>query len=180
MVNTTSIIDQLWESGEVVIPSKQKGYRVVFTRPDGFFDIVMDYDQELMGFITLKKEGNGIYSIVNDTTVNPHPSFINTPGHGIEVQEGYRKRGVGAALLSIGIGIVQHDWLSDHQPGNFNVIASDITSSGFGCYQNFGFVIEEGLSVSTGYYQHSDSVSEINILPRKAFILKRLKKRLRL
>ena len=124
--------------------------------------------------------GEGTYSIVNDTEINPHPLFINTPGHGIEIIGKFRKRGLGAALLSLGIGIVQRDWRYNAEDKKFMVLASDITSLGMGCYQNFGFTIEEGMQVSTGYYTNLDTVPEINILDRKAPFSKRLKKRLRL
>jgi hypothetical protein len=58
------------------------------------------------------------------------------------------------------------------------VLATDITGLGIGCYQNFGFVIKDGMKVSSGYYANPDTVPEINILSRKVSFTKRLKKRL--
>ena len=176
-----SVIDELWEKREAIISTRQdKKYRIVYSRPGGLFDLIISHYHEHIGFITLKYVGDGTYSIVNDTEINPHPLFINTPGHGIEIIGKFRKRGVGAALLSLGIGIVQRDWRYNAEDKKFMVLASDITSLGMGCYQNFGFIIEEGMQVSTGYYANPDIVPEINILDRKAPFSKRLKKRLRL
>ncbi|MBW2465969.1 MAG: GNAT family N-acetyltransferase [Deltaproteobacteria bacterium] len=179
MPYTSSVIDALWQERETTIPTNHdKQYKVVYSRPGNFFDIIISHDREPVGFITLKYEGEGTYSIVNDTQINPHPSFINTPGHGIEVKEKFRKRGFGAALLSLGIGIVQRDWQVNKKGGIFKVVASDITKQGLGCYKNFGFTIKEGMQVSAGYYTNPDTVPEISILQRKVFFTKRLKKRL--
>lgn len=181
MPSTDSVIDDLWNEREAMLTTSfGESYKILFSRPADFFDIVIASSFEPIGFITLKNEGAGTYSIVNDTKVNPHPSFINTPGHGIEVKNKFRKRGVGAALLSIGIGIVQEDWRLHNRGGDFKVVASDMTSQGLGCYQNFGFVIMEGMRVSSGYYTDTGSVPEINILPGRASFFRRLKTRLRL
>ncbi len=179
MMSINSVIDELWEKRETTISTRHdKKYRIAYSRPGGYFDVVISNDREPIGFITLKYVGEGTYSIVNDIKINPHPSFINTPGHGIEVKGKFRKRGLGATLLSLGIGIVQRDWRYNAEDNKFMVLASDITSLGMGCYQNFGFTIEEGMQVSTGYYTNLDTVPEINILDRKAPFFKRFKKRL--
>jgi ribosomal protein S18 acetylase RimI-like enzyme len=181
MPSTASLIDDLWNEGVAILTTSfGEKYKILFSRPADFFDIVIADSFEPIGFITLKNEGAGTYSIVNDTKVNPHPSFINTPGHGIEVKNKFRKKGVGAALLSIGIGIVQKDWRLNNRGGDFKVVASDITGQGLGCYQNFGFVIMEGMRVSSGYYNDSRTVPEINILAGRASFFKRLKTRLRI
>ncbi len=173
------IILELWDNQETVIIANDGGEcRITFSRPDDFFDIVIFNKLEPMGFITLKYESNGLYSIVNDTSANFHPSFINTPGHGIEVKTKFRKRGLGKALLSIGIGMVQKDWQVNPKDGRFKVTASDITKVGLGCYKNFGFTIKEGMAVSSCDYTDPENVPEINILPRKASFLTRLQKRL--
>jgi ribosomal protein S18 acetylase RimI-like enzyme len=96
------------------------------------------------------------------------------------VKKKYRKRSVGAALLSLGIGIVQKDFRMKKESSQFVVVASDITHLGMGCYQNFGFQIKEGIRVSSGYYNDLDHVPEINILEKKATYWGRLKKRMRI
>ncbi len=180
MPNIDKVIEELWDKRETSIyGTSGKEYRVTFSRPSGFFDVAVFDKQEPMGFITLKHENNGLYSIVNDTKSNPHASLANTPGHGIEVKEKFRKRGIGKALLSLGIGIIQRDWRLEQRGGEFKVIASDITSSGLGCYHNFGFTVKQGMAVSSCYYSDPDTVPEINILPRKVCFIKRLAKRLR-
>jgi hypothetical protein len=180
MLCSSSVIDELLKERQATILTKHdKKYRIVYSRPGGFFDVVISHDGDPIGFITLKNVGEGTYSIVNDIKINPHPSFINTPGHGMEVKETFRKRGLGATLLSLGIGIVQRDWRINGKGKNFKVVASDITSQGFGCYQNFGFTIKEGMKVSTGYYTNPDTVPDINILSRKVPFSKRIKKRFR-
>lgn len=181
MPETDRVIRDLWKDGETAFTTTfGEKYTITFSRPADFLDIVLTGSSGPVGFITLKFEGEGTYSIVNDTEVNPHPTFINTPGHGVEVKTEYRKKGLGAALLSIGIGIAQQDWQAHDRGGIFQVVASDITNEGLGCYQNFGFTIKEGMRVSSGYYTASGKVPEINILPGRVSFLKRLKKRLRL
>jgi len=180
MAFVNEIIDTLWHKQKVMIPAGHESLEAVLTRPGNFFDIVLSNAREPMGFITLKHEGKGRYSIVNDTKVNPHPTFVNTPGHGIEVKKRYRKRGIGAALLSLGTGIAQRDYRTKKQEAQFEIIASDITGLGLGCYQNFGFKIREGIRISEGYFNNPNWVPEINILKKKAGFLRRLKKRIRL
>jgi len=181
MPNIEKVIEELWNKGKAIILSTDgKEYTLAFSRPQDFFDIIIHYNLEPIGFITLKYENSGLYSIVNDTKCNPHSSFINTPGHGIEVKKNFRKRGIGKALLSIGIGIVQMDWRSQKGVGQFKVVASDITNIGLGCYHNFGFTIKEGMNVSSCYYTNPDTVPEINILPKKVSIIKRITKRIHL
>lgn len=180
MSETDRVLDTLWDKNQTRLTTTTgESYFVSFSRPAEFLDIVIAFNKTPVGFVTLKYEGDGKYSIVNDTQVNPHPTFINTPGHGIEVKTEYRKKGLGAALLSIGIGIAQRDWKAGGRDGAFKVVASDITSDGMGCYQNFGFTIKEGMLVSEGYYSDSEKVPEVNILAGKAPFLKRLWKRLR-
>ncbi|MCF6290024.1 MAG: GNAT family N-acetyltransferase [Desulfobacterales bacterium] len=180
MPNIDKVIEALWDKREASIYGADgKEYRVIFSRPGGFFDVSILDNLEPMGFITLKHENKGLYSIVNDTKINPHSSLANTPGHGIEVKEKFRKRGAGKALLSVGIGIIQRDWRLEQRGGEFKVIASDITNIGLGCYHNFGFTIKEGMAVSSCYYTDPDTVPEINILPKKVCFIKRLAKRLR-
>ena len=181
MTSTESVIDELWRVGETMLNTDSgEKYLITYSRPSGFLDVIFTSSTESVGFITIKYEGGGIYSIVNDTSVNPHSSLLNTPGHGIKVKNKFRKRGLGAALLSIGIGIAQRDWHARGMEGNFKIVASDITNEGLGCYQNFGFTIQEGMSVSSGYYMDSEHVPEINILPGRVSFFKRLRKRLRL
>ena len=181
MNSIQQLLGVLWrESASCVTCPDGKHYNITFSRPHDFFDVMMHEDCEPMGFITLKQEGGGVYSIVNETKTNPHPGFTNTPGHGIEVKERYRKRGIGKALLSIGIGLVQQDWREKGKPGEFTVVASDVTASGLGCYQNFGFIVKEGMAVTQCSYRETDYVPDFLILPKKASLLKRFKKRLRL
>lgn len=180
MASVDEIIDTLWHKRKATISTGHENLEVVLTRPGDFFDIVLSNAREPMGFITLKHEGKGRYSIVNDTKVNPHPTFANTPGHGIEVKKKYRKRGIGAALLSLGAGIAQRDYRTKKEEAQFEIIASDITGLGLGCYQNFGFQIKEGIRISQGYFNNPDRVPEINILKKKAAFFGRLKKRIRL
>jgi len=178
---TANIINQLWTSREALISTDAGDrYQAAFSRPHGFFDIIIANKRESIGFITLKYEGKGLYSIVNDTKINPHPSFINTPGHGIEVKKEYRKRGIGGALISLGVGMIKKDRETNKQSKRFLVVASDITSQGLGCYQKFGFTIREGMSVSAAYYKGPEIIPEINILPAKASFFKRLRVRLKL
>ena len=174
------IVNSLWSQGRVALAGPDRNeMTAVYSRPADFFDIVISTQEEPAGFITLKYEGGGKYSIVNNTKVNRHPSFVNTPGHGLEVKNKFRKRGLGAALLSLGIGIAQRDYRTRDEEAEFRVVASDITGLGLGCYQNFGFQIKQGLRVSSGYYYNPDTVPELAILPRKVGFFKRLRKRLR-
>ncbi|MDH4317570.1 MAG: GNAT family N-acetyltransferase [Desulfobulbaceae bacterium] len=182
LVEIQDVLELLWRDSEVEIPAMEgRDYHIVYSRPAGFFDVVMTEESEPVGFITMKYEGEGVYSIVNETKKNPHPGFVNTPGHGIEVKEKFRKRGIGKALLSLGIGLVQRDW-REHKKneGRFTVVASDVTDSGLGCYQNFGFIVKEGMAVTKCFYVDSERVPELGILARRASFWKRLKKRLRM
>lgn len=179
MTNTDEIIEKLWHEKKAFITTPDgEEFRGEFTNHAGFLDIVLSSESEPVGFITLKHEGKGTYSIVNDTKINPHPTFVNTPGHGLEVKKKYRKRSIGAALLSIGIGIAQRDFKTYWQDGIFKVVASDITHLGLGCYQHFGFQVRQGMLVSAGHYFNLECVPEINITKKKATRLTRLKKRL--
>lgn len=147
MTDIQQVLDELWRDAKTTLPRGDgKKYTIVFSRHHGFLDVTMrDDGSESIGFITLKYESDGTYSIVNDTKTNPHLGFVNTPGHGIEVIEKYRKRGIGKALLSIGIGLAQRDWrFNMAEEGRFTVVASDVTDSGLGCYQNFGFIVRGG------------------------------------
>lgn len=175
------IINTLWTEGRVELETGDcESMIAVYSRPADFFDIVLSIQEEPAGFITLKNENSGRYSIVNETKVNQHPGFVNTPGHGLEVKYKFRKKGLGAALLTLGIGIAQKDFQAKNEAVEFVVVAGDITGLGLGCYQNFGFQIKEGMQISSGYYYDSDKVPEINILKKRAGIFQRLKKRLRL
>ena len=178
---TTTIIDQLWERQETLISTDNGDkYQVIFSRPHNFYDIIISHNEEPVGFITLKDEGKGKYSIVNDTKINSHPGFINTPGHGIEVLMKYRKRGIGGGMISLGVGMIIKGRLDKKQSKRFLLIASDITSQGLGCYQNFGFTVREGMNVSAAYYTTPKTIPEINILPVKVSFFKRLRVRLKL
>lgn len=180
MNQLTQTIDILWREKKALLKAEDgELFFATYSNPGGFFDIQISTAEEAVGFITLKHEREA-YPIVNDTEVNPHPDFINTPGHGLEVRAKYRKRGIGAALLSLGIGIVLKDFVARGDKGELKVVAGDITGLGLGCYQNFGFKIMEGMQVSTGYFVDRDRIPDINILRRKAGRFQRLKKRLRL
>ena len=75
MLCSNSVIDELLKEREATIPTRQdKKYRIVYSRPGGFFDVVISHDREPIGFITLKYLGEGTYSIVNDTK-RPGPLF---------------------------------------------------------------------------------------------------------
>jgi len=168
MPSTAEIIRKLWSEQQVVFETDyEEEFEAVFSRPGGLFDVVIRSVQEPVGFITLKNEKQGIYSIVNDTAVNPHPTFANTPGHGIEVKKSYRKKGIGAALLSLGIGMAQQDYQTKNTPVPFKVVATDISKLGLGCYRTFGFLIQEGIQVSTGEYTNLHAVPDVNIRPWK-------------
>ncbi|NOX25028.1 MAG: GNAT family N-acetyltransferase [Deltaproteobacteria bacterium] len=174
------IIDQLWKRGEVVfLTNYGKKFQVVFSRPHGFFDLVIANKREAMGFITLKDEGRGKYSIVNDTAVNSHPSFVNTPGHGIEVKKKYRKRGIGGVLINLAVRMIEKDRQAGKKSKRFMIVASDITNQGLGCYQKFGFAIKEGMSVNAAYYVCPAELPDLNILPVQASFFKRLCLRLK-
>lgn len=179
MSKLSQTIETLWREKKALLTAEDgELFQASYSQPAGFFDIQIATAEETVGFISLKSEGD-IYAIVNDTARNFHPGFINTPGHGFEVKTKFRKRGIGAALLSLGIGIVRRDFEMSGKPGEFKVVAGDITGLGLGCYQNFGFKIMEGLQVSTGYFVDQDRIPEINILRSKVSRFQRLKKRLR-
>ncbi|MDH3348309.1 MAG: GNAT family N-acetyltransferase [Desulfobulbaceae bacterium] len=181
MIDVQQVLELLWLESETIITGIEgKPYKIVFSRPQDFFDVVMFEEDQQVGFITLKYEGDGVYSIVNETKKNIHPGLINTPGHGIEVKKQYRKRGVGKALLSIGIGLVQRDWRKNKKEGRFTVVASDVTASGLGCYRNFGFIVREGMAVTHCHYMEEEKVPALCILDRKASFWKRFKMRLNL
>lgn len=174
-------IDTLWGNGRTVITANPRDeFVVVFSRPHGFFDLTLANGKtnEPVGFITLKHEEKGLYYIVNDTKLNPHQVFSNNPGDGIEVHEKYRKRGIGGALLSLGIGIVQRDYRDRKEEGEFTVVASRITDVGIGCYKNFGFAMKQGLWISSATYTNPDFVPELAILRNPAGRFTRFKKRL--
>ncbi len=179
MRSTDATIDQLWKKREGVISTDYgANYQVVFTRPQSFFDVIIYNDQDPMGFITLKDKGKGVYSIVNDTKTNLHPSFINTPGHGIEVKTKYRKRGIGGILINLALGMIQKERQANKQSKRFMIVASDITKEGLGCYRNFGFTVREGMRISAAYFVSPKTTPETNILQAKASFFKRLKVRL--
>ncbi len=174
------IIDQLWKRGKVsFLTNYGERFQVVFSRPHGFIDLIIVNKREAMGFITLKDESRGKYSIVNDTAVNSHPSFVNTPGHGIEVKSKYRKRGVGGVLINLAVRLIEKDRLAGKKSKRFMIVASDITSQGLGCYQKFGFAIREGMSVNAAYYMCPAELPDLNILPLQAPFFKRLCLRLK-
>jgi len=182
MPSTEEIIKKLWSEQQVAFETDyEEEFEAVFTRPGGLFDVVLRNDREPVGFITLKNEREGLYSIVNDTAVNPHPTFANTPGHGIEVKKSYRKKGIGAALLSLGIGMVQQDYLAKDISAPFKVVATDISKLGLGCYRTFGFHIQEGLKVSSGEYSNLHAVPDVDIrswkMPLPLRLLKKFKRR---
>lgn len=177
--DTEGAIETLWQDNKVLLTNGYgEKYEATFKRIEDYIDIILSHKEGPVGFITLKFEGGGKYSIVNDTKLNPHPTITKTPGHGIAVKEDFRKRGLGSALLSLGIGIAQKDFKSRNKPSTFEIWATDITESGFGCYNNFGFKIKEGMKVSEGVYSKEDGVPEIRFLRNKASLWGRLKKRL--
>ena len=181
MPSTEEIIKKLWSDQQVVFETDyEEKFEAVFSRPGGLFDVIIRSGQEPVGFITLKNEREGLYSIVNDTVVNPHPTFVNTPGHGIEVKKPYRKKGIGAALLSLGIGMAQQDYLAKDISAPFKVVATDISKLGLGCYRTFGFHIQEGLTVSSGEYSNLHAVPDIDIrswkMPLPLRLLKKFKR----
>lgn len=181
MRDSDVLINTLWSEKKVVIETGYgEKFEAIFSRPHGFFDIVLSTPQEKVGFITLKHEKGGLYYIVNDTRLNPHPTFENNPGDGLEVKQKFRKRSIGAALLSLGIGVVQRDYKLMKEEEQFHVVASKMTYSGMGCYQNFGFHIDEGMWITSGTYYDLEHVPEIAIRKRKVSFWGRLKKRLRL
>jgi GNAT superfamily N-acetyltransferase len=178
MLSTAAIIKKLWSEQQVVFETDyEEKFEAVFSRPGGLFDVVIRSGNDPVGFITLKNEKEGLYSIVNDTAVNPHSTFVNTPGHGIEVKKQYRKKGIGAALLSLGIGIAQHDYLTKKSSAPFKVVATDISKLGLGCYRTFGFHIQEGLKISSGEYTSLHAVPDLNIRPWKMPLPLRLLKK---
>jgi ribosomal protein S18 acetylase RimI-like enzyme len=181
MLSTEEIIKKLWSKQHVAFETDyEEAFEAVFSRPGGLFDVIIRSGQEPVGFITLKNEKEGLYSIVNDSAVNPHPTFANTPGHGIEVKKQYRKKGIGAALLSLGIGMAQQDYLTKSTPAPFMVVATDITKLGLGCYRTFGFHIQEGIKVSTGEYTNLHAVPDLNIrswkMPLPLRLIKKFKR----
>jgi len=181
MTPTDEIIKTLWEVGEVVFETDyEEEFRAQFSRPGGLFDVVLySSSNDAMGFLTLKEEREGFYSIVNDTAVNSHTGFVNTPGHGIEVLKKYRKKGIGGALLSLGIGVVQQHYVTRKSSAPFRVVASDITKLGLGCYRTFGFLVTEGVTVSTGEYTEVKTVPDIDMRPWKMPFPLRFIRRLR-
>ncbi len=179
MQSLNFILAQLLEKGSTQVATDNgKEYRITYSRLNGFFDLVVANGNEPMGFITIKDKGLGRYSIVNDTTINFHPSFINTPGHGIEVKKKYRKRGIGGWLICLAIGLIRRERQSLNKSKRFLVIASDITPDGLGCYKKFGFTIREGMSVSAAHFLGTRMVAEPTILSTKASFFTRLHLRL--
>jgi ribosomal protein S18 acetylase RimI-like enzyme len=179
VANTQEIIDTLWQNKKAqLINGYGEKYEAAFSRIEDYLDIILCKESETVGFISLKIGEAGKYSIVNNAKLNRHPDISLTPGHGLAVKEKFRKRGLGAALLSLGIGIAQKDFKEKNSSGTFKVLATDITDSGFGCYKNFGFRILDGMTVSEGYYSDSDRVPEINFLRHTPSFWARLKKRL--
>lgn len=174
VTNLNELIDQLWTVGNTSISSGHKEkFIAVFTQIETFLDVTLSCELEPVGFISIKNEEDGIYSIVNDTSINPHPAFTNITGHGIEVKEKYRKRGIGAALLSLGLGVAQRHYKEKSTDRPFKVLATDITKLGIGCYQNFGFQIKEGMRITAGYYTDAELVPEIKILRKKISSIRR-------
>lgn len=168
LLSTEEIIARLWSAQRVRFATDyDEEFIAVLSRPGGLLDVVIHSDAEPVGFITLKNEKEGLYSIVNDNALNPHLGFINTPGHGIEVKKKHRKKGIGAALLSLGIAMAQQDYKTRAASVPFKVVATDITPSGLGCYRSFGFHIKQGLKISAGEYTDPDSVPPIDIRPWK-------------
>ena len=178
MFSTAEIIQKLWAEERVVFETDyDEEFEALFSRPGGLFDVVIISGHDPVGFITLKNEKEGLYSIVNDSAVNPHPTFVNTPGHGIEVKKPYRKKGIGAALLCLGIGVAQQDYLAKNTAVPFKVVATDITKLGLGCYRTFGFRIQEGIKVSRGEYTELHTVPDLDIRPWKMPLPLRLLKK---
>lgn len=179
VADTQGVIDTLWqEKKALLVNGYGESYEASFSRIEDHLDITLSQGNEPIGFIALKCEGGGRYSIVNNTRINPHPAITNTPGHGLAVREDFRKRGLGSALLSLGIGLAQKDFKEIKGTGRFEVLATDVTESGLGCYKNFGFKLLEGMTVTEGSYTDKDQVPGIIILRTKASFWGRLKKRL--
>ncbi len=179
VLNVNEIIDRLWCDKKAKFSTGYgEKFEAVFTQKDGFFYVVLSNDEEAIGFAAMKDEGEGRYSIVNDSSVHPHPGFAGIPGYGLVVKEKYRKRGFGAALLSLCIGVVQQDFKEKKENKQFEVLATDITRLGLGSYKNFGFQIKDGLQVTVGHYLQDDKIPEIVILQKKVPKLKRFIKRL--
>lgn len=177
--DTPGVIDTLWRDRKaLLVNGYNETYEALFSRIEDHIDILLSQDQEPIGFITLKLVRDGTYSIVNNSKINPHPTITITPGHGLAIKEDFRKRGLGSALLSLAIGIAQRDHKEKESTAKFEVLATDITESGYGCYNNFGFQIMEGMKVTEGRYTDRDQVPEIKILRTKASFWVRFKKRL--
>lgn len=180
MLPIAELIQELWTQQRVRFETDyEEEFEAVFSRPGGLFDIVLYQAGDAVGFITLKNEKPGRYSIVNDLKINPHLTFDNTPGHGIEVKRKHRKKGIGAALLSLGIGMVQQDFKLQQPSAPFKVVATDISRLGLGCYRTFGFDIREGIKVSEGEYSVIDTVPELDIRSWKMPLLFRVIRKLR-
>jgi ribosomal protein S18 acetylase RimI-like enzyme len=179
VADTQGVIDILWQDKKAqLVNGFGERYEARFTRIGEYLDITLSQESIPVGFVTLISENDGKYSIVNDSNTSPHPAVTNTPGHGLAVREEFRKRGLGSALLSLGIGIAQKDFKEKGEVGEFKILATDVTESGLGCYKNFGFQIKEGMTVTEGYYLDKDHVPGIKILRGKASFWGRLKKRL--
>ncbi|MFC1523744.1 GNAT family N-acetyltransferase [Thermodesulfobacteriota bacterium] len=173
------IVNELWNHGTTVITTGfDEEYQVVYIRKNDLLDIVLSIHGRDIGFVVLKDEGNGKYSIVNDTSINPHPAITSTAGHGLGVHEEFRKKGIGSALLSIAIEIARKDFTEKGEAAEFSVMATDITKLGYGCYHHFGFRLQEGMQVTTGVFSETDRVPEIRILQKKSTKFGRLLKRL--
>lgn len=83
--NLHELIDRLWIEGRaILIAGHGEQFVAVFSQKGQLFDVTISCGKEAVGYISIKTEVDGIYSIVNDTSINPHPTFDNT-GHGLEV-----------------------------------------------------------------------------------------------
>ncbi|MBU0729946.1 MAG: GNAT family N-acetyltransferase [Proteobacteria bacterium] len=177
--NIETVISALWENHNTVIRTGYgEEFDVRFSQRENYFDVVLSIKNNDIGFITLKQKNSGRYSIVNDSSINPHPAITQTAGHGLAVKAEHRKRGIGAALLSLGVGIAQKDYKARSTDEPFEVIATDVTGLGYGCYLHFGFKILPGMKETTAHYRDANRLPELKILRRKAGLLQRLKKRM--
>lgn len=161
------VVSELWEKhfARLVLPGKDylKSPMLKFNVLYGkLLDVVMFNWEENIGYINLMRDKNS-YKILNQWELNHHPGFIPSRGIGIEVKKSHRKKGIGPALLSIGIGLAQLDFRAQNLP-KFCVRGDGITNREK-FYEEFGFRIEKDEKNKKTYAVYTDpnSVPEFKI-----------------
>ena len=159
------IVDELWLNKETLIPVGSNDLVNVSLElmPNDWFRIMMNHHDKgtKVGYVMVKRKDDGRYDLMNNPRIIPDPQFSGGY-YGIEVNPNYQRRSFGTALLSLGIGIAQRDFIDRGATGNFRfelmAMTGDLSDK---FYRNFGLDIYD--PPNKGRYTKLDKVPELKI-----------------